>query len=803
MHYLKSWKSVIVIMLLLLIAVAIVKTPDPARKPGLLSAGLKFKVTSADARGNIFSGNVGFDTLSLVTQKNSLWLVLSQAQSPRTMAYLLQSAIEVDRWFDVTVEYEQGKTPFIDLNGVRISAMSPKSADASLLSIASDSVSGSVNVNVRHFFSDSGSDRYFDALRMLKKAGIVLVIGLFVYLLFFLRSLTDPVADANEHFSWPVGQGWKKVVFLFLSLMVVVFDSIVLTKIGVPVILLLLLVVLILIMAGVGAVILRPVEYLFGDIIHYFITCLLMGCVAAYALNFVFFHTGIMKLLGLSGPAAISYITAAILLIIAVAGLLLLFRRRPHVHRSLDAYGLLMTLAVSSVMAISTCFGFSYIPLTIERSVMIETVLPSTPSIAQYYQDEGTGKFRLKLDHWSRFEIVSLLDPLGLIKYKWASQTDKGAHLVMLPAELLAKGMPTPIIYHNGVQVFLAWVASVISGTTEQLTVLDTLIKASKPMGLIFWFSLLYLFYAVSRGILGSTSLLASLVVFGAVSFASINYPFFQLQRSSYLGLLDSSGTLYHNTTQLYSVTFGLCGIMLFILAMKRKAYSFFFGCILVCGSFFFKPSLFTVVAPAIFILSPVYMRNITYDKIRGYVLLLCMPIFWAVYPQMFGMPAYNTNVAIEPMALWMYYSVSRFPDVVTSSKFLFTLSILGLSCAVFVPVFLSFFMKIRRFFSREGLNVSSLMRGMIVNEYATFTMVVFILGIVSGCLLVENNGNKYSGNFGWATAAGILLILPVLVKGIADIRSAGLRFMTWLLFALHIWGGILHWGIFVFKGRL
>ena len=120
--------------------------------------------------------------------------------------------------------------------------------------------------------------------------------------------------------------------------------------------------------------------------------------------------------------------------------------------------------------------------------------------------------------------------------------------------------------------------------------------RSAKAASWFVWFLPIAGVYA--RSLFGLSRPLSWLAQLGFAVFAPLNWPPLRTDVSSYLGLVASSGTLYHNITQLYSLAMGLLGVLLVGTAVKRREtdWAFVVGCVSGAGSFFFKPSFYTIL---------------------------------------------------------------------------------------------------------------------------------------------------------------------------------------------------------------
>ena len=89
---------------------------------------------------------------------------------------------------------------------------------------------------------------------------------------------------------------------------------------------------------------------------------------------------------------------------------------------------------------------------------------------------------------------------------------------------------------------------------------------------------------------------------------------------------------------------------------------------------------------------------------------------------------------------------------------------------------------------------MSSTVRAWIQSHWLeSFLMLSLVFGVLQRILLLENNSQMYSGNFGWAGAAMVLLSLPILVLRLTRSPSALVRTSGLALYALQLGYGVQH----------
>ncbi|NQV07306.1 hypothetical protein HQ535_12220 [bacterium] len=203
--------------------------------------------------------------------------------------------------------------------------------------------------------------------------------------------------------------------------------------------------------------------------------------------------------------------------------------------------------------------------------------------------------------------------------------------------EVFDEGLPSDPVAHRGVQVWLLGEGLVL----DPFDAADP-IQAAKVLGASLWFALLVLTWHVARDALGAPQRYAWAAVAGAALFAPINLPLTELSRSSYRGLINASGSMYHNYPQLIVVVLGAAAVAAVGVAAKgpqRRRPALVSASVFASASFWFKPSLYLALGPALACVAVVLL----YRKWRDLGLVaavLGLPLaYWVAYPRIVGPP--------------------------------------------------------------------------------------------------------------------------------------------------------------------
>ena len=485
-----------------------------------------------------------------------------------------------------------------------------------------------------------------------------------------------------------------------------------------------------------------------SDRLTYWVLSFLVGTLVFVSVVFALLHRPVFQALGLSNPQVAVRVATVLLIPSALCGLVL--RPRAPNGSAGERSGLLFAVVLATLLSATTNYGF------------------------RNNSDDFTIRDRLQ-----RGASSSTIP-------NWGPQGDKSVHLIVTTEPMIQSGLPSGIQAHRGVQALMIGLSAPIRGGFP-----ENIIKTSKVVELVFHLSFLYLFLVLCREVFNMDRKATVLVLAGAAFFAPINFPFNSVETSSYAGLFNASGTLYHNLPQLFSLTFALGGIVLIGRSIRAGHSGFAIGCALIAGSFVFKPALYTVLAPSACLLLMFLRDPFSRDRLAGYIVLSIPVAIWSGYRMVFHTETRTLNPIIRPFALFMKRGGLRFPEWVMQHTWVFGAIVLGLSFAAFLPALLSdltsFIRKIR------GSGAPGVRAWIQSHWLESFLMLSLVFGVLQRILLLENNSQMYSGNFGWAGAAMVLLSLPILVLRLTRSPSALVRTSGLALYALQLGYGVQH----------
>lgn len=360
----------------------------------------------------------------------------------------------------------------------------------------------------------------------------------------------------------------------------------------------------------------------------------------------------------------------------------------------------------------------------------------------------------------------------------WGWNSDLDAHIKERALAIYEHGFPPPPpekFAHRGIQLVLLNYG-LIAGSYD----LDRIVHLYKVLSFLFYFCTAYITFVIGHYIFALNKSLASLVAVSALIFSPLKYPLFPLS-PTYRGFFSASGTFYHNITQLSQFSVAICGTLLVLMALKFEKKTFSWGCLLISASFFLKPSLFTVIAPAIILLIPLYSRPFEKDKLTGYFSLFAVPLLWRAYGALFPVDTPPLKLELSFFEGYRMTLQGRFPDPILGNNFLLFSCVLLFSFAAFIP---AAGYALSRLHISSYLSVSEITQKLRSNTPCILLLLAFSMAMVSTIVLA---GSGYQINFKWSAAATYVLLLPVLVLAITRVDNRSWRCLSWFLYALHL----------------
>ena len=497
-----------------------------------------------------------------------------------------------------------------------------------------------------------------------------------------------------------------------------------------------------------GFRILAPHSAAFRDRFALAASSLALGMALHLALAFVLFHRGVVRALGLADLRAAALLAAAVLVVPAIGGARRLRRGLEPQLTFASPPGALVLFAAASMVALLSAYGYQ------DGRGGPENQLSARVAAGQ---------------PWFGQEVTP----------EWGSTQDRHQHLFEggLATRGFPKAFPRGAFAHRGVETLLTAVGYLV-GPFQ----VESWTAVSKVLNLVWLFLAAYGLYAIAREITSEAAAVAAGV--GALLFAAIDPLLLAgLPFSSYR-IFPASGTLYHNVTQQASLAFGFAGLALCARALRGGAATYACGCALLVASLFCKPSFFLVAGPMALAAAVLWRAALGQGPAgKGVAWLLGGVAVWLAYPRLFGLP--SMAMPIEPgFFAWQRNTDLGWPWYTESTALLLAV-VVPLSFAAFA---LPLFDALRR---RVRPDAGTLLVGAIATA-----------GIAFGVLLVEQGRKAGQGNVMWTAAAGLLLSLPLLVRGIEGIASRHVRTAAWCIYAAHLASGAANLCLFGYLGR-
>lgn len=268
--------------------------------------------------------------------------------------------------------------------------------------------------------------------------------------------------------------------------------------------------------------------------------------------------------------------------------------------------------------------------------------------------------------------------------YSWGELQDRDAHLIKAARPIFNEGLPPLFMKPVLLQVFFVG-QHLLLGPFES-KIAYTLFKVTCfPILFGTFYILMYMgreFFNISE------KKYLVLIVLAAAFLGSLNLPFDTFGQDSAYGFFLNFTGYYHNTTLLYSNLFGLLAITFYFLDFEFDLKKgFFIASFFSVVSFFFKPSFYTLLAPAFFLMMPLYIHRLRKEHFFGAALLVFVPVFWKYYPVIFEIKGSSLSYGIEFCRLWSLRMSNKFPSVIYSNSHLCFLTLMIFSFPLIIPV--------------------------------------------------------------------------------------------------------------------
>lgn len=483
-------------------------------------------------------------------------------------------------------------------------------------------------------------------------------------------------------------------------------------------------------------------------------------------LCFLLFHRVVFTAMGttLAGAARVAY---AVLALVALFGILPFIRTWKAYGRG-NLGGGAALFAICSIVAAAAAFGYG---ATDRGGAHAHRIVPDAPY--------------------------------------WGLQIDRLIHLEALPTVIAREGLPNRDLQHLGVQVSLL-AMSLLTGSDD---VAPRVVAFSKPACLLWYFLATYAHFAISRFVLRLSRRVALVAAAAVLLYGAINstwLPGSPSLRSSSI-VYPAGCTTYHNVTQVAGMAVGFCGLLLVLLDQARPSRAFVAGCLLIASSFFFKPALISVVAPALLLFVLLRHRTaLTGGALIGLLAVASAPVVYAAYSVVMQIEVRTTPVAFD-----FFWPLRAQPD---SPHFIPPMPALQLAhdstarriLAYFLSGYAAWVLPVlaclaMRFRSNPdgGCRAGTSPASRLFAPPAMLLWTIFVLGTLGGLCLVEDNEFWACGNFLWGFAIAQFCVYPFLSAMLAEMRPTSLKVVAYAVFALHLLSGVGNLFLFARSGDI
>jgi len=430
-------------------------------------------------------------------------------------------------------------------------------------------------------------------------------------------------------------------------------------------------------------------------------------------------------------------------------------------------------------------------PIRTTPVAILLTVSFIVTAMATYGFDNNRERITINMDEWHQTEGM---------KPVWSWQFDRGHHFVKNVKSAYEKGFPPERVNHRAFHVSTLFV-TILTGEMSRPRFMQTY----KSIAWFYFFMLAYGLYAIGRKLLDLGDRLSVFVASSALLFSPLKMPLFEFS-PTYRGFYSASGTLYHSDTQYTSTAISVIGLYLVLSALKTKSRSFFLGCALIAGAFFFKPSNYIVLAPACYLFALICWKDWSRDRLAGLAILFAVPIIWFGYLFATGInssidgvigrtvPEIITSEAKKPdMAINIKFFAgylpklqNRFPDWIASSNILLMVLLVSMSFAAF---WAGGFTALKKAFDATKFHPVRIISHMHTYAYIYFFFAFFTAAILLSSALGEYHSKNI--NWKWSAAASYVMCIPLFAKGITLVKSPVLRRISWGLYGFQMAQGI------------
>jgi len=547
----------------------------------------------------------------------------------------------------------------------------------------------------------------------------------------------------------------KNWFFLSVSALLIIFNCLLLIRLGIGILLQLYSLLMATLLTLSGLVLLSKKKHI-NDSVLRLIAAFLVGAAAFTAFNFVLLHINDPVLTQVANVSFFIFF-----LIVATFRNKKLFSSR--FQAAVSGKNIALIFLVALILSFATAYGF---------------------------RNNPRGR-----DSRSRISSWSFIFSPEMNLRNWGWNKDKVWYLVGSPQKLISRGLPGENFHTPGVEIF--WLSLDIQRPGFQFL---NPAKMYKALSLLFFFCLLYPFAFIATRFFALGPIPTAITILAIPFFGAINYPLFNLGKSSYVGFFSAGTTLYHSLTQMMGMMMGVGAVALLLLAVTERQPTFVLGCCLISVSFFFKPSVFTILAPGVVILFFFYQKVRITSRVISVLILLIPPLFWQLYPAWYNIPSTKTPIAFQPFATLFHYAARRLPSAIRDQPLIMGTFITICSFAVLLPIILDRLLNRGKSSKKTCRGLLQAARDRVPEIFLTLPL---LIGVLSYALLIEDGPRMVHANLAWGAATGYLFFLPFLIKLVFSIQNCILRGLAYLLLGLHFWGGIYHLYRFATMGKI
>jgi len=248
----------------------------------------------------------------------------------------------------------------------------------------------------------------------------------------------------------------------------------------------------------------------------------------------------------------------------------------------------------------------------------------------------------------------------------WGIQGDKPYHLMLMTGDVISKGFPSASFLRRGVQ--LATMAPAVSKTEFQL---HDHVQIFKVLAFYIWFALLFSLYVIGRDSFKLRGAYLAFAVITPVLFAAINYPPWRASGSTYAGFAKPFLGAFHNSTLHLSMVVAMVGFCFVFSYFQKRTESLWLGMVFIALSFFFKPSLFSIAAPALVVVKvlAVVLRQVKHTALFALFPLFLVPLLCNGYFYFLNFRETKLSPIVRPFMPHFKYARSRLPEFTTQNE--------------------------------------------------------------------------------------------------------------------------------------